>query len=679
MGLMTAGMVDINWVGREQKEDLIEYINNPMGSDVYAVQPYSGLGRAALYGVSPLIFGYGGRRLHELAIEHVENVSGPTKGRRMAGGDYFKTLEHDSTYNAVYQSGYINTDLGFAQFATRLSQTVQFEVGRKALFRVRCAPLFLTEKGVTYARSCSEHSTDVYSGRDGKVLDTRGHFTGRFVRCYEHGLQIVSNPRRHNKWHFLDRLQASPPPPVPPPSSPPPSPPLPPSPSPPPAPPAGFTANEMRIRADVVQATFCDTVYFVSVQSRCSYLASELSARYALATGAFTPSPPPPTPPPPPPDPPPPPSPLMPSVEAQREYSPPISAVRLSTYFVPESSEASEPDDDSGGRQLLDIYGTWPSFVRARHIGLTAEPGVRLQMLDKMTAQPWTQWAGCSIRQITTESHSPPSLPCRTGASVVTCIDGARRCSTLYANSVDPYVEIEIDRVPDHYYLFAIEWTLPDSPVYGPLLFHSYDQSGGRGYSITLADEHRLPLRIGCLPLTEQNVVAWVEGLRKVQHRCARVLASDADLRELARARYVTMRLDGSYRQLWLDGIDVVYRDLVEKPPLPPLPPPSPHIPPRPRAPPDAPADTRRAVCETHYGRYDIPEEATVLLEEPCGQTVEDCCRHAHENQAGGFQLSAAGCCDLLVLAERAAPRQATSTDMGWTSGIVAVNATLVS
>lgn len=422
----------------------------------------------------------------------------------------------------------------------------------------------------------------------------------------------------------------------------------------------------------------------MSAQSRCSYLAGEMATRFPLREGAFTPSPPPPRPPPPPPLPPPPPSPFIPASEFAREHRPEISAVRLSTYFLP---EAVEPADR---RELLRHYGAWPQFVRSKDLQLKEPRAIREEIIAATAQESWTKWAGCSLRQITSESSGRPPLPCRTGASPATCFDGARRCGTLAANSRDPYVEFDVDSVLPHNYLFLIEFTLPDSPVHGPLLFKGYYETGGAGYTVTLTDDHRLPLRVGCLPWSEQNVAHWTHGLRKVQHRCARVLASDADLKELSRARYVRITLNGEHRQLWVDEIMLIFREpvdqsysisvnltsskteLIKTSAYSPPPPQSPHLPPQPKAPPDAPSPGVVANCSTFFGRYIVPQEASVLLHEPCGQTPEQCCQHAYENGASGFQINGAGCCDLLTITTlEGAIHGNSTTNRGWISGRV--------
>lgn len=308
---------------------------------------------------------------------------------------------------------------------------------------------------------------------------------------------------------------------------------------------------------------------------------------------------------------------------------------------------------DSFGRRLLAFYGDWPNHKYAKDLYLEEDAATIQAMRTAIGTTPMQKWAGCSQRQVFSETTVIPPLPCRTGASAQSCVDGERRCGTLYENSYEPFIEFEINEVPLHYYFFALEFTLPDNADFGPLLFQGYYETGGRGYQVTVTDAHKLPLRVGCLPWGEQIVTFWAQGLRKVQHRCAKVLASDEDLEELSKVRHVRITLPGADRQLWVDRVRIIYRNHEDKPPSPPLPPPSPQLPPQPKAPPDMPAPAAVS-CFTYANlKWAIPEKATVLFQEPCGQSFENCCRLAHDFNATGFALSAAGCCDLLeVLTE---------------------------
>lgn len=387
---------------------------------------------------------------------------------------------------------------------------------------------------------------------------------------------------------------------------------------------------------------------------------------------------------------------MIPAFEDAREYRPEISSVYLSTFFLPAPPDATSFSRalKTDHRALLRQYGTWPDVVWSKDLKLVESKAIREEILHATTLQVWSKWAGCSNQQVTSKSSGTPPLPCRTGSSPSTCFDGARRCGTLEENSRDPYVEFVLDFVQSGYYLFAIEFTLPDSPVYGPLLFKSYYETGGTGYTVTLTDDHRLPLSVECLPLSEQNVVFWIEGLRLVQHRCARVLASDEELEELSRVRHVKITLNGEHRQLWVDSVQLIFRRPIEVSysirvnlsssqtelirvgrkayPSPPVQ--SPYLPPQPKAPPDAPFLSDVKNCSTFFGRYDVPQEATVLLHEPCGITIQDCCQHAHENGADGFQINGAGCCDLLVIESmKNVAHEQNSVNIGWVVGHVVV------
>lgn len=237
-------------------DHVLKYIHNPLGDETYAIQPYSGIGRAALYGVSPLIFGYGARRLHSLLLEHVENVTGEDHKRRLRTNGDFKSVQVDWTNDAVFFPAHINSGKDMAKFA-REQAPIEYEIGRKALFRVRCVPAFVADEGVPDARTCDAHPSDWYSGYTGVLVDKKDRVTDERAHCYKHSLKIVSSPGRHGKKHFLSRFQEPLSPPLPPPSSPPPTPPDVPNPSPPPLPPLGFTADEMRDKIKQVQAKFC--------------------------------------------------------------------------------------------------------------------------------------------------------------------------------------------------------------------------------------------------------------------------------------------------------------------------------------------------------------------------------------------------------------------------------------
>lgn len=231
---------------------LWNYITSPIGDSTYAVNPHSGLGRAALYGVSPLIFGYGGRRME--AIDYPAD-SNATHSRRKLFTANYKKVQVDWTYDAIYKQSIINENVQQEQFWASTFPTVEFMVGVRAATYTRCVPSFFKNKlpdlGGTVCGS-KNPTTKWFA----PYADTVGP-DGQTRVCYPNEMQIVSSPKYYGALHFLERLYASPPPPLPPPDSPPPLPPNPPNPSPPPAPPLGFTADEMKDKIRVIQAKFC--------------------------------------------------------------------------------------------------------------------------------------------------------------------------------------------------------------------------------------------------------------------------------------------------------------------------------------------------------------------------------------------------------------------------------------
>ena len=340
---------------------------------------------------------------------------------------------------------------------------------------------------------------------------------------------------------------------------------------------------------------------------------------------------------------------------------PRVEAATLSTYFIPIS--------DTSRRSLLSVYGEWPNYVFSHDLFLSASPDVVDQIRSSMDNNvAFGRWAGCSRAQLQTDLPVPP-LPCRTAAATEHCVDGERHCGTLEENSMDPTLEINVEDVPVDHYLFTVEFYLPADPVTGSLLFRPFYQSGGTGYTIDLYDGGHGPLKEGCLPLSEQSVAAYSDGLVYVQHRCASTTASERTLRELSLARFVKITLPGMFRQIWIDRVKVVFRRMFEIVPSPPPTPSLPHTPPY-MAPPDSPSTER--TCYDFPGKTWSPLEYIRLVEEPCRLSTSQCCDLAHEHpSATGFLLSSSGCCVLVQLATTEDP----VIPAGWapaSSGVVA-------
>ena len=379
---------------------------------------------------------------------------------------------------------------------------------------------------------------------------------------------------------------------------------------------------------------------------RCTYLAQQLAARYYLVD--FNPSPPPPASPSPLPLPPPPPLPPAPPSEPTEfaeihAVGVILEGVTLSTFFVPEE----ETPADRRRVAAEAVYGTYDQGrTLVRDIGLTAPRNIRAAMVANLDTHPAKRFASCGITM--PNGESPPPLPCRTGASTTTCLDGYRRCGTMADNSVEPWMEMHLDDVPSGHYLFYIEFNLPSNPLHGALLFRPYTQSRSRGYTIQLRDEgHRL-LSEQCLPLSRQVVNFYTDGLQTFQHRCTDSFDSPTRLHELSRARYVRVTLTGTDRQIWFDSVRVFFRKFFDMPPLPPPSPPPPPSPRSPLAPPDSPVSQEQK-CTATSGLTYSETAATRIFNEPCGLSPARCCQLAYENSlANGYELSASGCCTLL-------------------------------
>jgi len=213
--------------------DVVSYLYPmpPPGSSTDVVHPYSSIGRAALYGVSPAIFGSvaaanTGYDLNvgsaEWAKDHAGNlvkksitksIFGPVAGfglnlpgRRALRTDNYLSRQVDWTYDAVFSATYVNPDSSYQE------PTEEYTTGRDFLLNARCFAPSVDVRDIPGARVCGGGSTAWFRG-------TRG--------CYQNELSLESKPGAYSRVHFLSRLGIPPPPPRPPPQAPPPSPPPP--------------------------------------------------------------------------------------------------------------------------------------------------------------------------------------------------------------------------------------------------------------------------------------------------------------------------------------------------------------------------------------------------------------------------------------------------------------------
>jgi hypothetical protein len=512
----------------------------------------------------------------------------------------------------------------------------------------------------------------------------QGPYAGREEgTCSSYPLELDSAHRDDFTDDHLARLTAPKPPPRPPPSSPPPEPPSPPPPIDPPSPPAALSAAAIDNVLAGMQSSFCDSLYILSTQARCEALAFSMRQTVLLGDGFSPPILPPRAPSiPAPPPPPSPPVPAIPQAEAGRILFLHPTKVLLSTYFVP---ARMDPDDEAKLSKEAVEVDTYAANA-GPNAKLVARTEVRDLLFDALDVRKPEAWAACS-EFLEWETWAP--LPCRTGDILDRCLDGARRCVNADSGPMmDPWLEFDIREVaidtpwalrgsdddvkqmtPSHY-LFAIVFTLPESPEYGQLLFKSVQLDGGTGYELTLLDENHnpLPSKFQCDPLSLQVVQNYVAGLRTVQHRCLPPSAEPEAYAALAGdgVGYVRLTLPGTLRTIWLDSVVLEFRTPRDFPPSPPPPPPTPPSPPTvplpsfpPLEPPPSPPPTNASgpVCSFLSG-VDLEDVAGDLelgetIYEPCQLTVQECCDKLYENRHRNvriFDLTDSGCCSLFSL-----------------------------
>ena len=507
-------------------------------------------------------------------------------------------------------------------------QSKSWTGGRKALFRARCSDVLSSAKPAIFGVMACTGNERIFQHYEGFPQCTGA---ARVVSgtVSAKTLELANRPQNAPLSSYISRFGFLSPPPSRPPSPPPPEPPSPPMPSPPPSPPDTLSMDQIKGVVNVVERRFCNSVYILSAEARCKNLAVEMNVRYGLDATWSPPSLPPLAPdvlPPPPP--PPNPYPALPKGTAHYVR---FEGVTLSTYFFPGIAEdtASLPFIGTANDIILEA----PSFFREK-------------ISKTMRSEPLSEWAACSYEQ------RDAALPCRTGALPERCVDGGRRCGTVEQNTAFPWMEIQLDdehhRV-DNSYLWAIEFTLPDSEEFAPMLFQQANDvglEGDTGYTVIVYDDTHTPLKTQCKTLGEQQSPRYVVGKRRHQHLCLRGTDDDAAYVELTRARYVRIVLTGQLRQFWLNDVKIVFHKLLAlENPIPPPSPRPPPAPPQPIAPPDAPpAALDNCVFNAH--RSYSAQRLTWIADEPCGLDPIQCCvAAASANGSNAFRLSDAGCC----------------------------------
>jgi hypothetical protein len=507
-----------------------------------------------------------------------------------------------------------------------------YRTGQAALYAARCSDLLKKTFPDNEEIHCCLNAPPGQSCNPEQTYNSR-------PECNQGPLELADTNEETLGEEYLARLLGMSPPPSPPPSPRPPPPPSPPAPPPPPAPPVAITADQGKAIALIAQRQFCDSVYFLSAEARCSRLATQMMTAFMLGDG-FSPPPLPPRPTnvPPPPPPPPPPRPRLPAAEEGRVVFQDPLAVTLSTYFI--GGVETDPTTAS--------TATGNAMARDNVANATREQAFQ----DITWTVPQHQWAACSEALVGTGAV----LPCRSGDFPQRCINGARHCGTTWENTHEPWVEIDLREgkpTDRDYYFFALYIMLPTEPEYGKLFFASgQGVSEDRGdvtnrfYELEVYDENHNPLRTQCKPYHRQSTDFYTIGMAYFQYVCLEALAEDAEYEQMRHVRFVRLTLLGEYRTLWLTGLRAEWRSLEALPPSMPPPPPTPPTPPMPVAPPDAPEVVHN--CHT-YDDFSFGNAYAVAFEEPCGLTADDCCRLAYDHaHTAAWHLSPSGCCTLL-------------------------------
>ena len=529
---------------------------------------------------------------------------------------------------------------------------VSFRTGRDTLYASRCSDLLKSKKLDNDAIRCCHDDDVLLPG-----ISCRAEIPYQDnPACVQSPLELADAKTTTLSTEWLKRLEDPAPPPSPPPSPDPPPPPSPPSPPPPPSPPVAISASEGKSIALLAQRQFCDSVYLISAESRCSMLASKMMQAFVLGDGFTPPSLPPipqliPSPPPPPPSPP---RPNLPIEDSDRiVYQSPLSAT-LSTYFLgTEQTDPATASDQTGNSMPLS----------------NIKDATRQAALDAIDLTFADKWAACSSALI--EGNAP--LPCRTADLPERCIDGAEHCGTTESNTHNPWVELDLRKnlpTDRDYYFFAIEFSLPSDPTLGALFFaSSVGVSLDRGditnrfYKLTVYDENHNPLTKQCKGFHRQSLDFYSDGLDRFQYVCLEALAEDADYVAMRDVRYVRFELLGEYRMLWLEGMRVMWRTVEALPPTAPPLPPHPPLQPLPLPPPDVPQPPTLNNACGQFVHSSFGDEFPIAIEEPCGLSFDECCDHAYDHiETAVFTVSASGCCTLFAVNETARVRIAAGS-----------------
>ena len=416
--------------------------------------------------------------------------------------------------------------------------------------------------------------------------------------CYQDTLELGSRPQLYGATHFLTRLDPN----VQSPSPPPP----PPTPNPPPSPntqspsaPGPYHVSQRHVMAIVRDAEqrMCTSVYFLSQATRCSRLAQDLTQR-VLINYIEPPSSPPPsleseyalqtTPPP---------SPALP--EALQIVH--LRTASLSTLRAPKQFDGSTAYANTDGYYTLN----------------------QASLRERLADIPRSLWA------------CVPQAPLACASGILRCINDQRRCGEYDENARSPQLDAHFRLTAGHY-LWAVQITLPSNEQLAQLATGLL--------RLELFGPRNRPVACEAYA-TASNAQITQEGVAKrILARCASGGATDAQLYGLSTAHRLVVTLGGDRRQIWFGNVQVLERPLRTAgagaaPPPPPL----------------QPLQSVRNDTNTTplpscgFYPYFLSPASSTVREEPCGLSVADCCTAARANEANGFNIDDAGCCELIV------------------------------
>ena len=623
--------VDAAARAREQRWGLgTRFTADPFNADELQVTTYSDRARRLHAAVENATDGaVAGARSNRRQMVIFLGLMYATRAKQIADRD-----REANRLREIYLNSYpvLQTVLNFEQPQPRATA---WRTGRDALYATRCSDalhkLLPNEPAI---RCCTKSTNDAacWTADEYPYADPVPHDSG----CTKRALELADAPIDRPTNFYTDRLAVpEPPPPSPAPPSPPPPAAPPASPS-PPGPPVAITRDQVMAKLYEAQRGFCDSVYVLSAEARCTQLALTLQEAFVFEGDSWTPPSFPPIAPDVdlPPLPPPPPSPKVPEGEQSHLTYLDGTPAYLSSYFV--------ADERGGGFAGSDATGARTPLAQA--------DATREAVLDLLHtgAAPFGQWAACA--------NASAPLPCRTADTKARCLDGARRCQDDYLENMrNPWVELDLlQALPavethDTRYFFALEIVLPPEREYGELLFRGVAGTVDEGYEVHTYDQHHNPTPVRCQTWQAQRLTAYSPGLRAVQYVCLDALAGENAYAAMRAVRHVRLVLPGELRMVWVDSLRAVFRTLRDSDPSPPPPPGKPPSPPSPSFPPDAPAAT--GDCDFYEGGteadFGVSASAQITIEEPCGLAPKACCALAHEEGAYLFFVGLSGCCML--------------------------------